>query len=203
MSEPKDISPDQRLAKRHRAVAGRAGFIALVMLGLAFASVPLYRIFCQATGFAGTTMRATAASKTVIDKTITVRFDGNVANGLAWKFEPVRSTIEVKLGETRVALYRAKNLSNKTIVGTATFNVAPESAGAYFNKLACFCFTEQTLKPGEEVEMPVSFFVDPAFATARETRGITQITLSYTFFPAENSKARADVGGKKKTGNRS
>lgn len=183
----------QNLHNKHRRVAIVMSGVALCMLGLAFASVPLYRMFCQATGFAGTTQRATKPSATTSNKIVTVRFDGNVSPGLAWEFAPVKRTIDVKLGESKLAVFKARNLSNETITGTASFNVAPEAAGAYFNKLQCFCFTEQTLKPGEEVEMPVTFYVDPEFGTARETRGITQITLSYTFFPKEVEKPAVAV----------
>jgi len=170
-----------------------AAAFACGMLGLAYASVPLYQMFCQVTGFGGTTQRAAKASDTVIDKSIVVRFDSNVANGLAWSFEPVQSTVSVKLGENKLAFYTATNTSDKPITGTATFNVAPAAAGIYFNKMECFCFTEQTLKPGETVEMPVSFFVDPDIAKDRSARAIGQITLSYTFYPVAEKQAAAAI----------
>jgi cytochrome c oxidase assembly protein subunit 11 len=151
------------------------------MVGLAYASVPLYRLFCQVTGFAGTTQRATLPSTTTVDRKVTVRFDANVAPGLAWEFQPVVNTMEVSLGENGLAVYRVTNRSDKPIVGTATFNVTPEQAGAFFNKVQCFCFTEQRLEPGEQVEMPVSFFVDPAMLQDMDASRVKQITLSYTF----------------------
>lgn len=197
MNSPVEVgrSGSGSLQNRHRRVATYAASGALVMLALAFASVPLYRIFCQVTGFGGTTQRAEQPSTRTIDKRITVRFDGNVSGGLAWSFEPVKRTMDMKLGENRIAVYRAKNVSDKPLTGTASFNVAPESAGAYFNKIECFCFVEQTLKPGEEIEMPVSFYVDPEFAKNRATRGISQITLSYTFYPSgETAEAKATMG---------
>jgi cytochrome c oxidase assembly protein subunit 11 len=181
------------LARRHRRVALRAGAVALFMLGMAFAAVPLYSMFCRVTGFAGTTQRANAPSHVILNRRLVVRFDGNVANGLAWSFEPVKRSISVRIGESRIAHFRATNLSDKTLTGQAAFNVAPDAVGAYFNKLACFCFTEQTLKPGQTVDMPVQFYVDPEFVKDRATRGVSQITLSYTFFPVETPGTGATV----------
>lgn len=166
-----------------------------VMLGLAFASPELYRIFCQVTGFAGTTQRADSAPETVGEKRVTIRLDSTVRSGLAWSVKPVGRTHEVQVGETKVAFYRAKNTSDRTVVGTASFNVTPDAAGAYFNKIECFCFTQQVLKPGQEVDMPVSFFVDPEFATDKDTRRLSTVTLSYTFFPVDTEEepvARAE-----------
>ncbi len=177
--------------RRHRRVAVWAGTIAVAMLGMAYAAVPLYQMFCQVTGFAGTTQRATAAPGKILERTITVRFDSNVAGGLNWAFKPERPTIDVKIGENKLAFYEAKNRSNVAVTGTATFNVAPEAAGRFFSKIECFCFTEQTLKPGETVQMPVSFFVDPEIVNDSDARHITQITLSYTFYPVHEK--RADV----------
>ncbi|MEM8975735.1 MAG: cytochrome c oxidase assembly protein [Pseudomonadota bacterium] len=178
------------VASQHRRVAIKAASIAVVMLGMAYAAVPLYQIFCQVTGFAGTTQRATAAPENVLERKITIRFDSNISNGLVWKIAPTERTADVKIGENRLAFYRATNPTDKPVVGTASFNVAPESAGRYFNKLECFCFTEQTLKPGETVEMPVSFFVDPEIVNDSDARHITQITLSYTFYPVNEKQAR-------------
>ena len=183
-----DVSKTQ-VANQHRKVAIRAASIAVVMLGMAYAAVPLYQIFCQVTGFAGTTQRATAAPDQVLDRKITIRFDSNVSNGLVWKFGPTERTVDVKIGENKLAFYRASNPSDQPVTGTASFNVAPEAAGRYFNKIECFCFTEQTLKPGESVEMPVSFFVDPEIVNDSDARHITQITLSYTFYPVEEKQA--------------
>jgi cytochrome c oxidase assembly protein subunit 11 len=178
----------------NRRVAVISASVAVFMLGMAYAAVPLYQMFCQVTGFAGTTQRAEKApdQSEVLDQTITVRFDSNVAHGLTWKFKPVQNTLDVKYGENRLAFYTATNTSDKPVTGTASFNVAPEAAGAYFNKIECFCFTEQTLQPGETVEMPVSFFVDPEMVKDRSARSIKQVTLSYTFFPVTEEK-RADV----------
>lgn len=155
----------------------------VLMLGLAYASVPLYQMFCQVTGYAGTTQRAAKSSDVILDRTITVLFDANVNGQLPWKFEPVQRSIDVKLGETAMAFYRATNTSAQPVTGRAVYNVAPESAGIHFNKLACFCFTEQTLQAGESVEMPVTFFVDPALADDKDARTIQTIVLSYTFSP--------------------
>ena len=153
------------------------------MLALAYASVPLYQMFCRVTGYAGTTQRATAPSATILDRTITVRFDATVAPGLSWTFEPVERTQTLRIGETGLALYRATNTTGQPLTGTATYNVTPDQAGIFFNKLACFCFTEQTLEPGQSIDMPVSYFVDPAIAADDVARGFNTITLSYTFYP--------------------
>ena len=159
---PKPATARPDISRKHRAVGLACAAVAAGMVGMAYAAVPLYRMFCQVTGYGGTPQVAIAPSTKVLDKTIVMRFDANVSDALAWKFEPVESKFEMKIGDNRLANYRATNLSDKTLTGTATFNVSPEAAGIYFNKIECFCFTEQTLKPGESVEMPVSFFLDPA-----------------------------------------
>lgn len=165
---------------------------AVGMLGLAYAAVPLYAMFCQVTGYGGTTQRVEKPSSTVLDRVVTVRFDSNVAPGLGWQFEPVQHTVDVKIGENTLAFYRAVNTSGRPVAGTATFNVTPEIAGSYFNKIECFCFQEQLLAPGESIDMPVSFFVDPAIVEDRSGAGeLTQITLSYTFYPTDGTKATA------------
>ena len=153
------------------------------MVGMSFAAVPLYALFCQVTGYGGTTQRADAAPAATLDRTITVRFDANVGNGLGWSFRPKTRAVKVKLGEIGEAAYIAENRTRGVTTGSAVFNVAPGEAGAFFNKIACFCFTEQTLAAGERVEMPVTFFVDPAIAEDADLRGVTTITLSYTFYP--------------------
>jgi cytochrome c oxidase assembly protein subunit 11 len=169
------------------------------MAGAAFASVPLYRMFCQITGFAGTTQRALKPAGLVLERSITVRFDANTAPSLPWRFEPVQRTLEVRLGEPALALYRATNMSDHPVTGSATYNVAPEQVGIYFNKLQCFCFTEQRLAAGQTVEMPVSFFVDPAIVSDKDANGLTQITLSYTFYPvAKPGPAEAAEGAARK-----
>jgi cytochrome c oxidase assembly protein subunit 11 len=165
-----------------------AAGLAVSMVGVGFAAVPLYRLFCQVTGFGGTTMRvdaAQAATVQVSNKTIVVRFDANQREGLPWEFKPERPTDTVSIGAKDMSIYIAKNLSNEPVTGTATFNVTPALAGQYFNKIQCFCFTEQTLKPGEQVRMPVLFYVDPKIMTDPETKDIEEITLSYTFYPVE------------------
>jgi cytochrome c oxidase assembly protein subunit 11 len=156
------------------------------MTGMAFASVPLYRMFCELTGFDGTPRRAEKAPGAVAGE-IGVRFDANVHPGLPWKFEPEQKTVEVSPGAPTKIFYRAQNLTARTITGQAAFNVSPDQAGKYFNKIQCFCFTEQTLKPGQTVDMPVVFFVDPKLMTDEDTRDIHEITLSYTFYPVETA----------------
>lgn len=183
--------------RSNRKVATVSAAVAVGMLALAFASVPLYRLFCQVTGYGGTTQKAAAPSSVVVDRTVTVRFDANVSSGLAWRVEPLQRTIEIKLGETAVIAYRATNLSDKTIVGTSGFNVSPDITGSYFNKLECFCFTEQKLEPGQSLDMPVSFYVDPAMLADADARKVQQITLSYTFYRVEKPKtASASTGGR-------
>jgi len=180
-------------ANRHRRVAAWCAAMALSMAALSFASVPLYRMFCQVTGYGGTTQRAAAPSHEVLNRMITVRFDANVGPGLSWTFEPIERTREVRLGENVLVKYRATNTSDRRTSGTATFNVTPEIAGVHFNKIECFCFKEQTLEPGQSVEMPVSFFVDPALAGDRDAAFVTQITLSYTFYPTSTGTPAAAV----------
>lgn len=190
------------LAQRNRKVGALALLGALAMLGLGYASVPLYRLFCQVTGFGGTTQRvseAEASQVMAVGKTIQMRFDANVERGMAWKFQPVQITDTISIGVRDMATYTAKNLSDKPITGTATFNVEPEQAGRYFNKVQCFCFTEQTLLPGQEVRMPVIYYVDPAILQDEEVKGLDSITLSYTFHPIADDRAktldRAGTGG--------
>lgn len=151
------------------------------MVALSFAAVPLYRLFCQVTGFAGTTQVAAAAPGAVGSEVMTLRFDANVAPGLAWRFA-APSPVEVRLGEERLVTFTATNIGNEPLLGTATFNVTPLQIGKYFNKVQCFCFTEQLLLPGESKEFPVSFFVDPSIAEDDDGKDIAAITLSYTFF---------------------
>ena len=173
--------------KARTAVLAAGG--ALAMLGLGFASVPLYRIFCQVTGFGGTTMRASAAEAATVKtavRTISVRFDANIDRDLPWTFAPEQVTQEMRIGERKQAFYRSENLSDKPIKGVASFNVSPDLAGKYFNKIQCFCFNQQTLQPGQSVDMPVLYYVDPAIMTDPETKDIQQITLSYTFHISAN-----------------
>ena len=160
------------------------------MIGAAYASVPLYKLFCQVTGFGGTPKIATAAPEQVLAHNVKIRFDGNVNGGLPIEFGPVEREVNVQLGETKQISFTAKNLSTRPLKAIATFNVTPETAGAYFNKLQCFCFTETNLKPGETLDMPVVFFVDPTIVDDVEASRITTITLSYTFFPVLEDKRK-------------
>ena len=173
------------LAQRNGRTALMMALVVAAMVGLAFASVPLYRAFCQLTGFGGTPLRASEAPGAIAGQ-IGVRFDANTNPGLPWRFEPVQRAVRVAPGARTQVLYRAHNLSARATTGTAVFNVTPAAAGKYFSKIECFCFTEQTLKAGERVDMPVIFFVDPKVATDPDTKGIDEITLSYTFYPVES-----------------
>lgn len=180
----------KRRSDKRIAIACVAFFFSMV--GLAYASVPLYQLFCQVTGFGGTTQRAELAPVQVLDQKMHVRFDANMGRDLAWEFEPVQREVELNIGETVQISYKAKNILNTPSTGTATFNVTPAAAGAYFNKMACFCFTETTLAPGEEMDMPVVFFIDPDIVNVPEMKDITTITLSYTFFAVDEPAATAD-----------
>jgi cytochrome c oxidase assembly protein subunit 11 len=180
------------LDTRNRRVGLYALIFALAMLGLGYASVPLYRLFCQATGFGGTTQRVSEqqAARIVATKdTISIRFDANVDRAMPWRFRPALVTDTAQLGGRRMAIFLAKNLSDKPITGRASFNVEPEQAGKFFNKVQCFCFTEQTLQPGQEVRMPVVYFVDPKIRSDPDARDVEQITLSYTFHTVANAAA--------------
>jgi cytochrome c oxidase assembly protein subunit 11 len=172
------------------------------MGGLAYASVPLYEIFCRVTGYGGTTQVAAIESDQVIDRVMKIRFDSNVNPALDWAFDPVLKSMELKVGENALAFYQAENQSDETIVGTATFNVTPDKAGLFFNKVDCFCFTEQVLKPGQKVDMPVTFFIDPSIVEDPNLDDVTTITLSYTFFRSQDQsatkrivQARSETGG--------
>ncbi|MEQ9244523.1 MAG: cytochrome c oxidase assembly protein [Nitratireductor sp.] len=165
------------------------------MVGMAYAAVPLYQLFCQVTGYGGTTQRVEQYSDTILDQTITVRFDANT-NGVPWEFQPKQREVTLRLGETKQISYVSRNLSNVPTSGTATFNVSPARAGAYFNKVECFCFTEQELQPGQSYDMPVVFFVDPEIVNVPELKNLKTITLSYTFFPLEK---KAPVAAAPKT----
>jgi cytochrome c oxidase assembly protein subunit 11 len=179
---------DRRTQRSNRIVAGVCLAFFGGMVGAAYGSVPLYRLFCQMTGYGGTTQRVEQYSNKVLDRTITVRFDANISGGIPWDFAPVKRDMTMKIGETVQAEFRAANLFDTPTSGRATFNVTPEMAGAYFNKVECFCFNDTTLKPGETLDMPVVFYVDPAIVDVPELRDIRTITLSYTFFPIERAK---------------
>ena len=167
--------------------------VAFGMLGMAYAAVPLYKIFCQVTGYAGTTQRADDTTGQILNKKITVRFDANTSNDLDWKFEPAQRSVTMKIGEKSQAFYKATNLGDAPSWGTATFNVSPGAAGVYFNKIECFCFTEQELAAGQTVDMPVVFFVDPDIVNDRLLKDTDTITLSYTFFPDEEAEEEARI----------
>lgn len=185
---------------RSNARVGMMAFAgALAMLGLGYASVPLYRLFCQVTGFGGTTMiasesKAQRAAAAATGQQISIRFDASTANDMPWTFHPTQPTDTVTIGERDIATYTARNTGSQPITGMATFNVTPEQAGKYFNKIQCFCFTEQTLQPGQEVTMPVLYFVDPAMLDDPNMKGVEQITLSYTFHRTKEPLAAAPEG---------
>ncbi|WP_241963381.1 cytochrome c oxidase assembly protein [Paracoccus suum] len=178
-----------------RLVSMLLGVVLIMGLG-AWAAVPFYSWFCRTTGYAGTTNIATAAPGEVLDQYITVRFDANIDKDVGWTFRPMQREMKLKIGETGLAFYEAVNTSDRPITGTASYNVAPDQAGYYFDKIECFCFTEQTLAAGERVEMPVSFFVDPDIVKDPETAKVRDITLSYTFHrskPSSKAQAALDV----------
>ncbi|MFA5592814.1 MAG: cytochrome c oxidase assembly protein [Micavibrio sp.] len=160
----------------------------ILMTGLAFASVPLYRLFCQVTGFAGTTMIAESAPDYTLDRTITVKFVSNTARGMNWSFKPEMHEQKVKLGQQGLIAFMAENRDKMPVAGTAIYNVTPNKAGQYFQKTQCFCFDEQILKAGEKMQMPVMYFIDPKLDEDRNMDDVTTITLSYTFFPAHSEE---------------
>ena len=178
-----------KLLSRDNTVVVSCLAVVVGMAGLSYAAVPIYDLYCRVTGYGGTPQRAEAAPGAVGDRVITVRFDTNIDSALPWTFQPEQRTVSVKVGENRLVFFRAVNNSDHSIVGHATFNVAPDRAGRYFNKIQCFCFTEQRLNPGQSVDMPVSFFIAPEILTDRNGDNIHEITLSYTFYPAVNQKA--------------
>lgn len=192
MSRPAPSDPGARRNAKVALICAAAFF---GMVGVSFASVPLYRAFCQLTGFDGTIRKAEAAPDKTIDKMLTVRFDANVRN-LPWTFTAEQTSQTVKIGETGLAYFKVTNNGDKPITGRAVFNVVPESAGAYFQKLECFCFSDQTIPAGKTVEFPVIYFVDPKYADDFETKGKGEVTLSYTYFPsveADRLQIQADA----------
>jgi cytochrome c oxidase assembly protein subunit 11 len=181
---------------RDAVVAAICGFVVVLMVGASYAAVPFYNWFCRATGFNGTTQVATSApSGAPLTRRIAVRFDSNVAGGLPWKFEPEQTEIEVKIGEVVTVFYTVTNQAARTTTGQAAYNVAPLTVGAYFQKINCFCFTEQTMAPGERREMPVVFYVDPSIVDDGDNRGLNTITLSYTFYPVRDPAPRPLASG--------
>jgi cytochrome c oxidase assembly protein subunit 11 len=183
------------LQSRKSATAMILAGIVFAMIGAAFAASPLYRVFCAATGYGGTTQRADAAPTSAARALITVRFDASTATDLGWEFRPLQAAVTLHPGEERVIAYRAVNKTTEPITGTATFNVTPFKAGVYFNKLQCFCFNEQHLAPGESADLAVQFFVDPDILTDPDTRDVDTITLSYTMFRAKNQPATTSSAG--------
>jgi cytochrome c oxidase assembly protein subunit 11 len=180
--------------RNHRVGIWLAGLV-VVMVGLAFASVPLYRLFCQVTGFGGTPMLAEKAPDVVTDRVISIRFDANTAPDLDWEFTPEQQSIQARVGEPFLAYYRATNRSGEPLVGTATYNVTPLKAGKYFKKIACFCFTKQPLAPGQSARLPLQFFIDPAIVDDPHMREVGSITLSYTFFHDRDDRLASTASG--------
>jgi cytochrome c oxidase assembly protein subunit 11 len=187
---------DQQKQRTNRVVALSCGAFFFGMIGMAYAAVPLYQLFCQVTGYGGTTQRVEQVSDIILDKTIKVRFDANVSGGLPWNFGPEQREITLRIGETVQANYKAVNAFSVPTRGRASYNVSPAMAGAYFNKIECFCFTDTELKPGEAMEMPVVFFVDPAIVDVPELKNLGEITLSYTFFPLRGDEPVASAPAK-------
>ncbi|HZB62530.1 MAG TPA: cytochrome c oxidase assembly protein [Microvirga sp.] len=182
-------SPSRPMRRTALACAG----LAFGMVGLAYASVPLYDLLCKVTGFDGTPIVRASNGSSVVDRTITVRFDANVSPGLPWRFAPETPEVKVKLGETTTVAYKVTNTGDRASAGIATYNVQPDLAGAYFSKLECFCFTEQTLQPGETLESAVVFYVDPRLAEDADVKDLHSITLSYTYFPSKGGKPVAEA----------
>ena len=180
-------------ANKNLKVATIVASVAVGMVGVAYAAVPLYDLFCRVTGFGGTTQRADAAPDTVLDRTINVAFDANVNAGLGWEFKPVQRHQTVRIGEQALAFYQAKNTSGSAVTGTATFNVSPPQAGQYFSKIQCFCFTEQKLEPGQSIDMPVTYYVDPEIVNDPDLKNLDTITLSYTFFRADKEPVQTSA----------
>ncbi len=173
---------------KNRKTISLVFLIVFAMVGLAFASVPLYRLFCQATGFGGTTMRAEKLPGRTVDRDITIRFDSNVSPNINWSFKPEKTSETIKLGQQGLISFIARNMDNKPTTGTALYNVTPSKAGQYFHKIQCFCFGEQQLAAGQEIDMPVVFYVDPSMNDDPQMQDVQSITLSYTFFPAASEE---------------
>jgi cytochrome c oxidase assembly protein subunit 11 len=193
-----DSRNDPKKLRRHMLTAAACGVFVAAMVGAAYAAVPLYNWFCRTTGFAGTTQVAHEAPAQVLGRTITIRFDSNVAAGLPWKFEPEQNEIKLRIGEVATVHYKVINEAARTITAQASYNVSPPQIGAYFDKINCFCFTQQTMKPGETREMTVVFYVDPAIAKDHEQDTLDTITLSYTFYRlSEQERPVAETPDKK------
>uniref|UniRef100_B0T0X4 Cytochrome c oxidase assembly protein CtaG n=1 Tax=Caulobacter sp. (strain K31) TaxID=366602 RepID=B0T0X4_CAUSK len=184
IAEDDKVGTAERPARRsHARVAAICGVAFFGMVGAAYAAVPLYKMFCQATGFDGTVRKAVAKPTKILDRKVEIRFDANVRT-LPWDFQPMQTSQQIRIGDTGLAFFKVTNKGDKPMTGRALYNVVPEQAGAYFQKLECFCFSNQTIEPGQTVEFPVVYFVDPGFVTDQDTKDKSTITLSYTFFPA-------------------
>ncbi|MBS0248015.1 MAG: cytochrome c oxidase assembly protein [Proteobacteria bacterium] len=182
MTQP---ATSKRKVKRDVVIAATCGVVAAAMVGAAFASVPLYNWFCRTTGFGGTPQVAESGPGQVLDRTLTIRFDSNVAPGLPWRFVPEQNTVQVRIGEVKTVYYKVINMAARSITAQAGYNVTPTTVGLYFHKINCFCFTEQTMKPGETRDMAVVFYVDPSIVKDGDQDPLNTITLSYTFFPVD------------------
>ena len=193
MTATKPSSPEAT-TKSVRLTGAICASISLGMVGLAYASVPLYDLFCKVTGYDGTPLVGTAPSRQVLDRSIAVRFDTNVAPGLAWRFAPEVAQIEAKLGETQTVFFKVQNTGSSPSTGIATFNVQPGISGAFFVKIQCFCFNEQILQPGETMDFPVVFYIDPTIKDDANARSLNAITLSYTYFASKNAKPVVTTG---------
>jgi cytochrome c oxidase assembly protein subunit 11 len=180
--------PDPALARRLRGTAVVCIGVVVGMIGLAYAAVPLYDLFCRMTGFNGTPLVGSSPATEILDRTVTVRFDANVAPGLNWRFAPETAEIEARVGETQTVFYKVRNAGSAASAGIATFNVQPGQAGGYFVKIQCFCFNEQVLQAGETMEFPVVFYIEPAIATEPNLKNLKSITLSYTYFASKNGQ---------------
>jgi cytochrome c oxidase assembly protein subunit 11 len=197
MLTPEDAAQSRR---RHRFTALAVFSVFVLMIGASYAAVPLYRVFCRATGFGGTPQVATAGSATTGARTLAVRFDANVAPGLPWAFEPETPEMSVKTGTTKTVYFRVRNLAGRDTAANAQYNISPDVGGFYFNKIACFCFSEQHLGPNEVAELPVVFFLDPALEKDPTMNGVDTLTLSYTFFAAKKAPALATSGAAQQGG---
>ena len=196
-TDPSDPAPADPGRKRNARVALICVGAFVVMTGAAYAAVPLYKAFCQLTGFDGATRRADAASEKVLDRTLTVHFDTNVNGGLPWTFTAAQTSQTVKIGETKLAFFKVTNNSDKPVTARAVYNVVPEQAGVYFQKLQCFCFNDQTIAAHATVEMPVLYFIDPKYVDDINTKGKPEVTLSYTFYPSVAKQAEAPKADRK------
>jgi cytochrome c oxidase assembly protein subunit 11 len=191
-------TPKSPSRRRDMTVAAVCGVVVALMVGASFAAVPFYDWFCRTTGFGGVTQVSAKAPTQVLGRTITIRFDSNIAPGLPWKFEPEQTEMQVRIGEVATANYKVTNMAARTITAQAGYNVSPPQAGGYFTKINCFCFTQQTMQPGETREMTVVFYVDPSMVKDHELDRLVAITLSYTFYPVRAPVADATVGATNK-----